>query len=155
MFRRILLTTFFVPASSLPADWGGGYANVWLGTTVEDQRWADERIPHLIQVPAVVRFLSVEPLLGPIDDLPIAGIDWVIAGGESGRSARPMDPAWVRSIQEQCIEAGVAFLFKQWGEHGPGPAGLVRLGKKVAGRELDGRTWDEYPVPRQAMKKAA
>lgn len=112
-------------------------ANVWAGTTVEDQTRADERIPHLLRIPARVRFLSCEPLLGPVDlksarafDVPIYGdcggypppprIDWVIAGGESGPGARPMHPDWARSLRDQCAAAGVPFLFKQWGEWAPG-----------------------------------
>lgn len=96
--------------------------NVWLGTTVEDQQRADERIPHLLAVPAVVRFLSCEPLLGPVDLDRWIGpqlLHWVIAGGESGRGARPMHPAWARSLRDQCTAAGVAFFFKQWGEWVP------------------------------------
>jgi len=219
--------------------------NVWLGTSVEDRRYADLRIPHLLATPAAVRFLSIEPLLGPVDlsewlctckgrrwvddecwtpDFPhnartignglipcgfcnLGGwdvdewegprIDWVIVGGESGPGARPMHPDWVRSIRDQCQAAGAPFFFKQWGEwstseqcgvhngqlssrrfefesrrfaadgtpyeprsdRGPadprGPGGfampgmesLIRVGKKRAGRELDGRTWDEMPEP--------
>ena len=184
--------------------WPGG---AWAGTTVEDQRRADERIPHLLRVPARVRFLSCEPLLEPVDlgraicrtchgqgwvdslagrhgcetcgevgawGDPADGIGWVIVGGESGPGARPMHPAWARSLRDQCQEAGVAFHFKQWGawvevdpsegREGdwwslPAPLGLVpfiegdgqwyqaplmrRVGKKAAGRLLDGREWSE------------
>lgn len=135
--------------------------NVWLGVSVEDQRRADERIPELVQTPARVRFLSVEPMLGPIRlglatdcDLNCAehqeafcpgthgkcmlqyvGIDWVIVGGESGPGARPMHPDWVRSVRDQCQAASVPFFFKQWG----GPSA------KANGRELDGREWMEWP----------
>jgi protein gp37 len=188
--------------------------NIWLGTSVENQKAADERIPHLIQTPAAVRFLSCEPLLGPVDligdmDVPgpamtheggrswtdhgwegdgtlAPGVDWVIVGGESGTKARPMHPAWAQSLRDQCQQVGISFFFKQWGEwapcrdgdwHGLGPVGkppqgavspdgrlvggflgdaacsaeaegwrpMTRLGKKHAGRELDGRTWDEFP----------
>jgi hypothetical protein len=226
--------------------------NVWLGVSVENQKWADTRIPALLETPAAVRFLSCEPLLGPIDlwgplkdghhrptltywldgrpgwgpeqmgptglvfQEPATGprIDWVIVGGESGHGARTMHPGWVRTIRDQCQHSGVAFLFKQWGEWGPAPfvvrvcdpqagwtgtpealveakrqseaAGAThvhtgnwyeengersywlheighkpwslervglpdghepirRWGKKRAGRELDGRTWDQYP----------
>ncbi len=111
--------------------------NVWLGVSAENQRWADIRIPTLAETPAAIRFISAEPLLGPInltDHLP--GLDWVIAGGESGRHARPMHPDWPRSIRDQCQAAGVAFLFKQWGGRTP----------KAGGRDLDGRTWDQYPA---------
>jgi protein gp37 len=172
-----------------PSDWP--LPNVWLGTSVENQKWADVRVPKLLETPAAVRLLSCEPLLGPVDlgrritrgvpwsalggshmaDLP--GVDWVIVGGESGPGARPMHPEWARSLRDQCVAAGVPFFFKQWGEWAPSdslrgvmvdlqggrhstnemdrigtPEGWVwmnRVGKKRAGRELDGRTWDEYP----------
>jgi len=112
-------------------------SNVWMGVSVEsaDYTW---RIARLRRVPAAVRFLSVEPLLGPIPRLPLQGVDWVIVGGESGPGARPMDPAWARNIRDRCLSAGVPFFFKQWGG--------VR--KKRTGRLLDERTWDEMPVPR-------
>lgn len=161
--------------------------NVWLGTSVEDQRAADERIPHLLATPAAVRFLSCEPLLGPVEFSDVTGrsdcvaalgkpaldgIHWVIAGGESGPGARPMHPDWARSLRDQCQAAGVPFFFKQWGEYlavtggsreerherevelqlaGVGShlwadqAMAYRVGKKAAGRKLDGRTWDEFP----------
>jgi protein gp37 len=108
--------------------------NVWLGVSVEntDYIW---RVHDLRSVKARVRFLSVEPLLGPIERLPLRNIHWVIVGGESGHGARPMNAGWVRSIRDQCQEAGVPFFFKQWGG--------VR--KSSTGRELDGRTWDEMP----------
>jgi protein gp37 len=150
--------------------WGDRWpANVWLGTTAENQRWAEKRIPILLQFPAVVRFVSCEPLLGPLTLEPwLRGrrrIDWVIAGGESGHKARPMNPDWVRSLREQCQHAAVHFHFKQWGHwapddgserptlrrvhlrNGDAPVSLVRVGKHAAGRVLDGRTWDEYPHP--------
>ena len=193
--------------------------NVWLGVSVEDQKTADLRIPLLLDTPAAVRFLSCEPLLGPVDlrdhvdrwtedDLGTCdwgncnsasvalrrdyahdptdvhmlsvcaahrGIDWVIVGGESGPGARPMHPSWALSLRDQCVAASVPFPFKQWGEWKPTErlgAGVLddpreayaevvddgklqfiewrrimcRVGKKAAGRELDGRTWDEYPV---------
>lgn len=111
--------------------------NLWIGTSVEDQRRADERIPELLTLPAPVRFLSCEPLLGPVDltrYLP-EGIDWVISGGESGAQARPMDMDWPRVLRDQCVQAGVPYFFKQVGgrTHNTG------------GRLLDGRTWDELP----------
>ena len=115
--------------------------NVWLGVSVENQRWTT-RIDALRAIPAAVRFLSCEPLLGPLD-LDLEGVGWVIAGGESGPRARPMDIAWARSVRDQCRAAGVPFFFKQWGEHGPDGR---REGKKRAGRLLDGRTWDEAPA---------
>jgi protein gp37 len=226
-------------AKMLPEGWGGGWPNVWLGTTVENQTEADRRIPHLLATPAAVRFLSCEPLLGPVDltwafpDLRTAcchkcgfrtnqvggtcpndgsplrgdiGTDWVIVGGESGPNARPMHPDWARSLRDQCQAAGVAFHFKQWGEWGAGSVNIStgervfrafpdfqtwvnkastwvnggicldakgrqcsigadmmrardegafpvtimhRVGKKSAGRLLDGRTWDELPTHAQ------
>ncbi len=108
--------------------------NVWQGVSVENQKYAD-RVDYLRRVPAAVRFLSVEPLLGPVD-LDLTDIHWVIAGGESGPGARPMKPEWVRSLRDSCREQGVPFFFKQWGG--------VR--KHRTGRELDGRTWDEMPL---------
>jgi protein gp37 len=173
--------------------------NVWVGVTVEDQERADLRIPALLETPAAVRFLSVEPMLGPVDigewasfghcpehDFSggfcvqrkhpgVAHIDWVICGGESGPNARMMQRDWARSLRDQCTTADIPFLFKQWGEwttNGRLGVGLLddptreafgevvadgkfpshtwrlmyqRVGKKAAGRELDGRTWDEYP----------
>jgi protein gp37 len=110
-------------------------SNVWLGVSVEnsDYEW---RIDHLRETGAKMKFLSLEPLLGPLDGLNLSGIDWAIAGGESGPGARPMHKEWVRSIRDQCKAAGVAFHFKQWGG----------VNKKTTGRVLDGRTWDELPV---------
>lgn len=108
--------------------------NVWMGVSVEDLRVLD-RIDYLRAVPATVRFLSCEPLLGPLDLLPLAGVHWVIVGGESGPRARPIRPEWVTSILKQCRSAGVAFFFKQWGG--------VR--KNCTGRQLHGRTFDEMP----------
>jgi len=157
--------------------------NVWLGISAEDQATADERIPLLLQTPAAVRFVSLEPLLGPIklwwldDDarayrgpgVRVSGgvitvgtpdcpperyddsqpwLDWVIVGGESGPHARPLHPRWARDLRDQCATAGVPFFFKQWGQHRPptenDPA-WRSLGKKAAGRLLDGRTHDEMP----------
>jgi len=127
--------------------------NVWLGVSVEDQTTANKRIPPLLEIPAAVRFVSAEPLLGAVDlavphgqgvgDLLIDGLDWLIVGGESGPGARPMHPDWARSIRERCRAAGVPFFFKQWGE--TDECGF-RVGKKLAGRTLDGRTWEEMPV---------
>lgn len=113
--------------------------NVWLGTSVGTQDTADKLVPELIRWRhlAPVLFLSVEPLLGPIDHLPLADIDWAIVGGESGAGARPMEEEWVLSIQRQCQKAGVAFFFKQWGG----------VNKKRYGRDLCGRTWDAIPNP--------
>ena len=194
--------TYWIPPWPLP--------NVWLGVSVESQQWADIRIPALLDTPAAVRWLSCEPLLGPVDlrctacagkggwtghsglhgeqdadcgrcdGAGIWPVDWVVVGGESGPGARPMHPAWARSLRDQCVSAGVPFLFKQWGEWAPprptiamtdggthvveqdgrarprlgeplaaiaqrGAQIVARQGKKAAGRELDARTWDEYP----------
>jgi protein gp37 len=141
-------------------------SNVWLGTSIENNKYAF-RARFLRETPAAIRFISAEPLLGPLDQLDLQGIDWVIAGGESGPGARPMHPDWARDLRDRCVAAGVAFFFKQWGNHiveeqapedillpgecwfllgDPGPC-FYRVGKKAAGRELDGRTWDEYPSP--------
>jgi protein gp37 len=108
--------------------------NVWLGVSIEDDRVVD-RADILRQVPAAVRFLSLEPLLGPLPSLDLTGIDWVIVGGESGPDCRPMRKEWVLELRDRCQAAGVPFFFKQWG--GPTP--------KSGGRLLDGRTWDEMP----------
>ena len=186
-----------VRENSWLCTWAGGSPpkNVWLGTSVENQEAADKRIPELLKVPAVVRFLSCEPLLGPVDLSASlycvrckynrrtcncaysqtgltykTSIDWVICGGESGPNARPMHPEWARSLKMQCEAAGVAFHFKQHGEWAakqqlsaqflektPWLGGIYksyrfedgtevwRVGKKAAGRLLDGRTWDELP----------
>ena len=168
--------------------------NIWLGVTAENQEQADKRIPVLLQTPAAVRFVSVEPMLGPIilssqyydylqgwnvypehdpscDGSCSAGrcpvpvqyetekLDWVICGGETGPGARPMHPDWARSLRDQCKAAGVSFFFKQWGEWYPDKKGIYergdsaifgntvvhRVGKKAAGRLLDGREWNEMP----------
>jgi protein gp37 len=190
--------------SDNPLKSGPILENVWIGATIVKQHEADRDIPKLLAVPAAKRFLSIEPLLGPIDlnyafgiptgagrgscPMRLAGIapeglrpigqhhlHWVIAGGESGPGARPMHPAWVRSLRDQCEAAGVSFFFKQWGEWQPRdhattgadpeqeqaylradatePGQLLsgdcmqfsRIGKKAAGCILDGRTWDEVP----------
>jgi protein gp37 len=110
-------------------------ANVWAGVSVESARYTN-RIRDLQQVPTAVRFLSVEPLLGPIHQLPLEGIDWVIVGGESGGGRRAMAPEWAREIRDQCVAANVPFFFKQWGGRTP----------KSNGRELDGRLWNEMPI---------
>ena len=159
-------------------------ANIWVGTSVENQEQADARIPHLLAIPARVRFLSCEPLLGPVDlkmgdpchrtaDSYHAEIHWVICGGESGQGSRPMHPAWARSLRDECAPAGVPFFFKQWGEWAPAeregdlltvtgagrftsnpewhefPDGQVmaHIGKRAAGRRLDGVLHDAFPEP--------
>jgi protein gp37 len=108
--------------------------NIWMGVTVEDGRYMD-RIDHLRKIRAAVKFLSLEPLLGPVANLKLDGIDWVIVGGESGPGARPLNASWVVDIKEKCRKGGVPFFFKQWGG--------VR--KKKSGRLLEGRTWNEMP----------
>lgn len=109
--------------------------NVWLGTSVEDRR-VIHRIDDLYDTPAAIRFISFEPLIGDVGELILKGMHWAIVGGESGRGARPMEEAWVRNIQRQCKEQGVAFFFKQWGG----------VNKAETGRKLDGRTYDEMPA---------
>jgi protein gp37 len=118
--------------------------HIWLGVSVETERYV-HRIRELQEVPAQVRFLSLEPLLGPMDLRPalLRGIHWVIVGGESGHKARPMDPGWVRPIQDQCARVGVHFFFKQWGAFN---CEGQRVGKKRAGRILHGRTYDDMPA---------
>jgi protein gp37 len=150
----------------LPKDWGEeGYSNVWLGTTVENQKYADHRIPHLLSNPAKVHFLSCEPLLGPVDLRGLktdpggvykldaltgtfgggpglsspSKINWVITGGESGPEFRSADPDWFRGLRDQCANAGVPFLFKQW-------EGASQKIIKAKGRELDGVIHDGYPM---------
>lgn len=117
-------------------------SNIWLGVSVESAQYK-HRIDTLREIPAAIRFLSLEPLLGPLGLIDLSGIHWVIVGGESGPEARPMQPTWAREIRDQCIAASVPFLFKQWGESN---AELVNVGKKAAGRTLDGRTWDQMPL---------
>lgn len=112
-------------------------SNVWMGVTVETPETA-WRIHELRKVPAAVRFVSAEPLLAGLPDLDLDGIDWLIAGGESGRAFRPVDESWLLDLRNQCARAGTAFFFKQWGGVRP----------KAGGRELDGRTWSEMPTPR-------
>lgn len=139
--RRIL-----GPAGPLPVP----LPNVWIGTSIENQRELERRLEPLLETPAAIRFLSCEPLLGPLDfeERPVdplstmgpwsrleLGIGWVIVGGESGPGARSMAPEWARGIRDQALAAGIPFFFKQWG----GPR------KAAAGRELDGRVWEEFP----------
>ncbi|MCX5653066.1 MAG: phage Gp37/Gp68 family protein [Planctomycetota bacterium] len=118
-------------------------ANVWMGVTVEQADYAC-RIDSLRRTHAAIKFLSLEPLLGPIPELELEGIDWVVVGGESGPGARPMDPKWAVDIRDRCVKAGVPFFFKQWGG----------MNKKKAGRLLEGRTWDEMPAMRQTLPMA-
>ena len=121
--------------------------NVWLGTSLENALVL-HRVAALASIPAAVRFLSIEPLLGPLPRIPLSGIDWVIVGGESGPGAREMKPEWVRQVREQCVAHAVPFFFKQWGG----------VNKKKTGRTLDGRTWDEMPTlseERRGLRRAA
>lgn len=164
-----------------PGEWLARMGDrVWIGTSVEDQKTADQRIPHLLGVPAQIRFLSMEPLLGPVDLWGARyrqpdgsytgaltawageGVQWIIVGGESGQGARPMAPAWVRRIRDDSKAIGVPFFFKQWGEWSPvdeeqkattmasiiGEETLYKIGKKKAGRTLDGETYSEMPGQR-------
>jgi protein gp37 len=110
-------------------------SHIWMGVSVESEKYVF-RVDDLRKTDAYVKFLSIEPLLGPISKLNLRGIDWAIVGGESGPGARPMDPAWVTSLRDQCLHAGVPFFFKQWGG--------VR--KSRTGRTLEGRTWDQMPI---------
>lgn len=133
--------------------------NIWFGATVENQK-EKRRIDDLRKIPAAVRFLSCEPLLEDLGNLDLTGIHWLIVGGESGPNARPMHPKWARSLRDQCQAAGVPFFFKQWGKWGPQPVGdwgkkdiqwlddvnMWRVGKKAAGRLLDGKEWNELPA---------
>lgn len=121
-------------ASSAPA-------HIWLGVSIEDDV-RRSRVRHLLETPVPIRFLSIEPLLGPIGSLPLEGIGWVIVGGESGPGARPMKPEWVRAVRDQCVAVSVPFFFKQWGGHHP----------KSGGRELDGRQWNEWPTIRPSER---
>ncbi|OIN80750.1 DUF5131 family protein [Mycobacterium malmoense] len=142
----------------------GFLPNVWLGVSAENQQWADIRIPALLDTPATVRFISAEPLLGPLSIFASSkidrdpGLDWVIVGGESGHGARPMHPSWARALRDECVRAGVPFLFKQWGGWAPVDDPFERYSRVTqVGDELmyaprskglcvlDGRTWDQYP----------
>jgi len=118
--------------------------NVWMGVSVEDQPRADERIPNLQKVPAAIRFLSMEPLLGAVDDLDLTDIHWVILGGESGPGSRPMAPDWVRGVRDQCIAENVPFFMKQWGQYDED--GIKARSKKDTGCAIDGVDHKEWPV---------
>jgi protein gp37 len=120
----------------------GWSANMWMGVSVENQDYTF-RIDHLRQTGAPIKFLSLEPLLGPLSDLNLDGIDWVIVGGESGPGARPIKPVWVTDIRDQCLAAQVPFFFKQWGG----------TNKKKSGRLLEGRTWDDMPRTASSASK--
>lgn len=162
-----LLLTKRPDLAGTKTPWGNLWPrNVWLGTTTENQEWAEKRLPELAAVPAAVRFISAEPLLGPLDISKYKHeIDWVITGGESGAKARPSSPSWFRSLLNQCMAAEIPFHFKQWGDWAPGQGinlakarsaaaadgtTMLRVGKKVAGRALDGQTWDGLPKVRSS-----
>ncbi len=117
--------------------------NVWMGVSVENRKYL-RRVKDLRKVPAAIRFLSFEPLIGPVGRVSLKGIHWVIVGGESGRRPRPMDAGWVRSLRDQCVRASVPFFFKQWGGRN----------RKKAGRTLDGRTWSQKPGTRARARDA-
>jgi len=145
--------------------------NVWMGVSIESDRYTF-RADHLRKIPAAVRFISAEPLLGPLPSLDLTGINWVIAGGESGPGARPMHPTWAKDLRDRCVADDVAFFFKQWGAWKPersvsavpvsidgelldlmprarvagAPVRMRRVGKSAAGRTIDGRTWNEMPM---------
>jgi protein gp37 len=123
---------------------GRGPGHMWFGVSIEDGNRLS-RLRHLQQAPAGVRFLSIEPLIGPVGRLDLSGIDWVIVGGESGPNARPVEREWVRDIRNQCRHGKVAFFFKQWGGFRP----------KSGGRKLDGREWSQFPIARSALSVAA
>ena len=139
-------------------DWPN---NVWIGTTIENQHWANIRLPFLADIPSVIRFISCEPLLGSLNLAAWIGkIDWVIAGGESGPHSRPTNPCWFRSLKNQCHSHETPFHFKQWGDWAPintvdavprstvtrGTTTMGRFGKKKAGRFLDGNIWNSIPA---------
>lgn len=194
-FRELVFTQVSVELPDIMGD-GWPLPNVWIGTSVESQKWADIRISQLIDTPAAVRWISAEPLLGPVNlakwlpgecncvSQPFGGLldavhwrgcpalkarwlDWVVVGGETGPGARSMDPVWARTMRDQCTGAGVPFFFKQWGDYVTAdqmPPDTFRdvdalhnlstyraetqwhVGKKHAGRQLDGREWNEYPA---------
>jgi len=178
-----LLLTKRIEHVRMLAPWKARWpANIWLGTSTENQRWFEKRVHHLLEHDAAVRFVSAEPLLGSMDmsqwlqpvGSSIRGINWVIAGGESGPKSRLMNPLWPERLRDQCLVADVPFHFKQWGHWAPeqlieetvaaraesmevrGAGGsrirMVKVGKVKAGRILDGSTWDQFPV--QALRAA-
>jgi protein gp37 len=125
----------------LPGDWNNGWPNVWLGVSIENQEYIFRK-KLLTQIPAKLRFISAEPLLGPIDLGPLDKIDWVITGGESGPKARVMDKQWARDIKQQCFDADIAYFHKQNG-------GTSKVDNAWGGRLLGGRTWDDVPLSRR------
>ncbi len=123
---------------------------IWAGVSIENNDFI-ERIDKLREVPSKIKFISFEPLLGPVKDLNIEGIDWVIVGGESGNGARPMDPEWVLDIFEECQKQNVSFFFKQWGAYGPDGK---KRSKKENGREFKGEVWNEFPMEHRDLISA-
>lgn len=156
--RRLEQASQCFGPENIVEDWLHGEAphNVWIGTTVENQLWADYRIPQLLEIPARVRFLSCEPIVGEFDFSHVSwikwfrishGLSWVIAGGESGHHARAMKPEWIRNLRDECKTADMPFFFKQWGEWAPDHAGVMtRIGTAKSGKTLDGREWQEFPL---------
>jgi protein gp37 len=147
-------------ARLIPQEWHerGWPANIWLGVTAENQQYADLRIPLLAQFPAVVRFVSCEPLLGPIDlSAHLHAVDWVIVGGESGDDARPMRVEWARALRDQCVAAEKTLFFKQWGMHlqdGTGES-LIQIRSKLSDHHLlDGVLHQAWPTPRSAPRES-
>jgi protein gp37 len=150
----------------LPADWGGGYRNVWLGMTAENQTYFDHRWKHVQDIPAVIKFISYEPALGPLR-LPKHGPlpDWLISGGESGGRARPLDPEWVRDIIADCRRKGVAPFHKQWGTYSSNPLVVeqgmsIKEAKRIdpfgkGGGLVDGCLVREFPLGRDLSRNAA
>ena len=134
-------------AELVAAKIGEVLPNVWLGTSIEDESVVN-RIEHLRRVPAAIRFISFEPLIGPVGAIDLRDIHWAIIGGESGKSARPIREEWIDEIYVQCLSAGTAFFFKQWGTWGKDNK---KRSKKANGREYRGRTWDEMPTAPQAV----
>lgn len=124
----------------LPRDWFGGWPNVWIGVSIESQEYVTRKL-LIEEVPVAVRFISVEPLLGPVDLGQLNKIDWVITGGESGPNARPMEADWALSIRDQCLEGGIPYFHKQNG-------GTRKQDGAWGGRTLQGKTWDEMPTPK-------
>lgn len=129
-------------AKYLPQDWNDGYPNVWLGVTCENRKHGLPRVDILRQIPAVVRFVSAEPLLEDISEIDLSGIDWLIVGGESGFGYRPMNPEWARSLRDRCATTGVTFFYKQDG------------GLHGGGHLLDGMQYYNWPIPHRLSHAA-
>ena len=130
----------------LPSDWGKGWPNIWLGVTAENREMWDERVSVLKPILAAVHFVSYEPALGPLGDIDLSDIEWIICGGESGPNARPMHPDWARSLRDQCMAAGVPFFFKQWGEWVEANIGNVDLASENRFITIDGKDMTNEPI---------